>query len=482
MVSLGASLFALALLIGLAYRGVNVVVLSVVCALIAALGAAVPLLATYTQVYMPAAGSFVVDYFPLFLLGAIFGRLMDESGAAEALARGVIAAVGPTRAIPALVASCAVLTYGGISLFVVAFALYPVAVALFRRAEIPKRLIPATLALGAFTFTMTALPGTPAIQNAIPMPYFGTTPFAAPGLGVLAAAVMAGIGLFWLDRRARSARAAGEGYGDNGAPGMVGVDTRTQAQGEGYDLAEVARGPTERAPDRPHFWLAFAPVLIVIAANYAFSVQIFPRIDTAYLAEARYGETRIEAVRGIWAIIVALTLAILFLLATNLRRLSTPVASIGHGANAAILPIFNTASLVGFGAVVAGLPAFEIVQRSIEGVGGGPLVSLALSTTILAGLTGSASGGMRIALDALGDSYMALAMAQGIAADALHRVTTIATGGLDALPHNGAVITLLSICGLTHRQSYADIFVVAVLGPLAALALVLILATTVGTF
>ncbi|MEL6198194.1 MAG: GntP family permease, partial [Pseudomonadota bacterium] len=184
--------------------------------------------------------------------------------------------------------------------------------------------------------------------------------------GLIAAAVMAGIGLAWLDRRARAARAAGEGYGEAGREaGGIGDETRSQAQGEGYDLAEIARGASDRAPDRPGFWIALAPVLIVIAANYAFSVEIFPRLDTGYLAEDRYGATRIEAVRGIWAIIVALTLAILFLLATNLRRLAAPVASIGHGANAAILPIFNTASLVGFGAVVAGLPAFAMVQAGI---------------------------------------------------------------------------------------------------------------------
>ncbi len=483
MLGLVGVLLSLGLLIWLAYRGWNVIALSVCCALVAATFAATPLLATYTQVFMPATGGFIVDYFPLFLLGAIFGRGMDETGAAETLADAIVRALGPSRAIIAIVAACALLTYGGVSLFVVAFAVYPIAKALFRRANLPKRLIPATIALGAFTFTMTALPGTPAIQNAIPMPYFGTTPFAAPGLGLIAAIVMAGFGLCWLTLRAKHAKAAGTGYGEEYSDGpSMGADPRMLAQGEGYDLAEKARLAEALVPDRPGVWLAVIPIIIVISANYAFSIEILPRLDTSYLTEPAFGETRIEAVRGIWAIIIALSLAIAFLLATNRQRVQRPIATVGSGANASVLPIFNTASLVGFGAVIASLPAFELVQRLIEGIGGSALVSLAISTNLLAGLTGSASGGMRIALDALGDTYLMAAKAEGIDPAALHRVTSIATGGLDALPHNGAVITLLSICGLNHRQSYGDIFMVACAGPLIALVVVLVLARLFGAF
>ncbi len=177
-------LIALALLMYLAYRGISVLILAPVMAMLAVLFEwGTPLLASFTQVFMTATGDFIVLYFPLFLLGAIFGKLMDDSGSAQSIARWTIEKFGGGRSILAVVLSCAVLTYGGVSLFVVAFAIYPIAAALFRENEIPKRLIPATIALGAFTFTMTALPGTPAIQNAIPMPFFGTTPFAAPFWG-----------------------------------------------------------------------------------------------------------------------------------------------------------------------------------------------------------------------------------------------------------------------------------------------------------
>ncbi|SHH34051.1 GntP family permease [Marivita hallyeonensis] len=452
-------ILSLGLLILLAYRGASVLVLGPVMALVAAVFSLQPGLATYTQVFMPAMGGFVITYFPLFLLGAVFGRFMQSSGAATSIANGIVDRLGAAQAIPAVVLACAVLTYGGVSLFVVAFAVYPIAVALFRSADIPKRLIPATIALGAFTFTMTALPGTPAIQNAIPLPYFGTTPFAAPGLGVIAALIMAVGGLAWLVFRQRSAQTAREGYGPAVDEGSAAPDS-----------------------NGPPFALAALPIGVVIALNYLLSVHIFPALDTSYLAQPRFGATEISEVRGIWAITVSLTVATLLLVALNARRLEAPKDDLTAGANASVLPIFNTASLVGFGAVIAALPAFATVSSAVEGMGGGPLVSLAVSTGLLAGLTGSASGGMSIALEAVGAQYLEQAQAMGLSPDLLHRVTTLATGGLDALPHNGAVITLLAICGLTHRDSYGDIAVVAVVIPLIALVAVVILGTLFGSF
>ncbi|MEE4117897.1 MAG: hypothetical protein V2I65_02665 [Paracoccaceae bacterium] len=285
---------------------------------------------------------------------------MDESGCAEAIARGVIGRLGAERAILAVVLCCAVLTYGGVSLLVVAFAIFPIAAALFRDAAIPKRLIPGTIALGAFTFTMSALPGPPAIQNAIPMPFFGTTSFAAPGLGVIAGAIMLVLGTWWLTRRSARAAAAGEGYGAH-ADALPPVDTglRAHAQGEGFDIAEVGPPATGRA--LPLLALAIAPVALVVIVNLVFLMLVVPRLDTAFLALPQFGETRIEAVRGLWAVIVALTVAIGFLVATNWRRLTDFRASLNARVDASVLPIFNTASLVGFGAIVA---ACRLSRRS----------------------------------------------------------------------------------------------------------------------
>ena len=482
MLSIFGILLSLAALMYFAYRGVSVLLLAPLAALLAVLFSAAPLLASYTQVFMTALGGFVVLYFPLFLLGAVFGKLMEASGAARALAVAIADRLGRDRAVVAIVAACALLTYGGVSLFVVAFTVYPIAAELFRAARVPKRLIPATIALGAFTFTMTALPGTPAIQNAIPMPYFGTTPFAAPGLGIVGGAVMLALGLLWLARRVRRARTAGEGYGDgDGDAAKFDRSTRERAHGEGYDVAEL--GPAREAAPLPHFAVALAPIALVVALNYLLAEIVLPRLDTDYLASELYGSTRLDAVRGVWAIIVALAASNVMLIALAWRHLPALKDTLDAGAAAAVAPIFNTASQVGYGAVIASLAGFAVIRDAVLGIApGNPLVSLAISVNVLAGITGSASGGMSIALQTLGDAYLEMAQAANIAPELLHRVTAIATGGLDALPHNGAVITLLAICQLTHRQSYADILAVAVLAPLAALIVVVALGTVFGAF
>lgn len=465
MSSIAGTVVALVLLIALAYRGVSVLILAPLMALLAVLFTPdAPLLASYTQVFMPALGGFVIAFFPLFLLGAVFGKLMQASGAARVIAQGIVAGLGAQRAILAIVLACAVLTYGGVSLFVVAFAVYPIAAALFRQADVPKRLMPGTIALGAFTFTMTALPGTPAIQNAIPMPYFGTTPFAAPGLGLIGGAVMLVLGTLWLTRRAARARAQGEGYGDDGDAPMATTD-----DAQGFGAAAFAR--------------AIAPVGLVIALNYALASWVFPALDTSYLAEPRFGATHIDSLRGIWAVIGALAAAIVLLLMLQWHALPTLVPTLEAGATSSAMPLLNTASQVGFGAVIASLAGFALIRDAVLGIApGNPLISVSIAVNILAGITGSASGGMSIALQTLGDTWLAMGQAAGISPDLLHRVTAIATGGLDTLPHNGAMITLLGICGLSHRQAYFDIFMAAMVFPLVALAVVVGLGTAFGSF
>ena len=484
MIGLLGIVIALALLMYLAFRGISVIILAPATALLAVLiDGHLPLLASYTQIFMQNTGNFIVLFFPLFMLGAIFGKLMDDTGSAQSIGLWIVGKLGSQYSILAVVLSCAILTYGGVSLFVVAFAVFPIAASLFREAAIPKRLIPATIALGAFTFTMTALPGTPAIQNAIPMPHFGSTPFAAPGLGILTALVMLVLGYLWLTRQAARAHAAREGYGAH-ADALPSPDRqmREHAEGEGFDIMELQAREPETAK-LPPFPLAIAPVVLVILVNLLAITVLIPSLDTHYLSDPLFGATTIEAVRGVWAIIIALTVSIVFVAAANRRRLSSLQQSLDSGANASVLPIFNTASLVGFGAVIAALPAFELVSELVLGIGGdNPLISLAVAVNVLAGLTGSASGGMSIALDTLGANFIAMANEAGISMDLMHRVTSVATGGLDSLPHNGAVITLLAITGLGHREAYKDIFVVAVLIPIIALIVLIVLGTLFGSF
>ncbi len=466
MLGLAGAALALGLLMFLAYRGFNILLLAPLAALVAVAAAGAPLLASYTQVFLPAMGGFLIQFFPLFLLGAVFGKLMEESGAARSLADAIVARAGRANTIPAIVLACAALTYGGVSLFVVAFAVYPIATSLFARASLPRELIPAAIALGAFTFTMTALPGTPAIQNAIPMPYFGTTAFAAPGIGMIASAIMLGLGLVWLQRRAARWR--------------VPIQPSPTADPT-LEVDIAAQGRAEAAA--PSIWVALAPVITVLGSNYLLSVHALPALDTSYLSEARYGAVAFDQVKGIWSISMALIAAIVLLIALNWRRLRDAKRTLDDGAAAAMAPAFNTASLVGFGAVVASLPGFALISDAALSIApDNPLISLAVAVNLLAGVTGSASGGMSIALETLGSDYLELARSAGVHPDLLHRVTAIATGGLDSLPHNGAVVTLLGVCKLSHREAYKDIFVVACVIPIVALAAILVIAHYAGSF
>lgn len=470
-------------LIWFAYRGWSVLLLAPIAALIAAAFAREPLLAHWTVTFMSGAARFVAQFFPIFLLGALFGKLMDDSGSVTSIAHFMAQKLGPRRAILSVVLAGALVTYGGVSLFVAFFVLAPMAQELFRKAGTPRRLAPAAIALGTSTFTMSALPGTPAIQNAIPMPFFGTTPFAAPGLGVLAAFIMLGFGMWWLMRVERKARSRGEGYGD--APGTTIDATQNQpirdraAVAREFDLAEIPHG--HRA-DFPSALVAALPLAVVIGVNLLMSLFVIPRMDDSFLSEERWGPTTLAAVGGVWSVIVALAVAIIVLIALNLRRLTEMRETVDSGVTASVLPLLSVASLVGFGAVVAALPAFAAVRAWVLSIEGGPLVSLAIATNVLASLTGSASGGLTIALDTLGETYLRLAEKQGIDPALLHRVAVIGAGTLDSLPHNGAVVTLLAVCGCTHKESYFDIVVVAIVGAILALIAVIALGSAFGSF
>jgi H+/gluconate symporter-like permease len=478
-------LFGLALLIWLAFRGWSILLLAPAAALLAAAFAGEPLLANWTQTFMGSAAGFLAQFFPLFLLGALFGKLMEDSGSVSAIATFMMERLGQARAVLAVVLAGALVTYGGVSLFVAFFVLAPMAQALFRSAAIPRRLMPAAIALGTSTFTMSALPGTPAIQNAIPMPFFGTTPFAAPGLGIIASAIMLGFGLWWLNRAEASARRAGEGFGEGAS---VNVETvaddpivRERATtAREFDPAEIRHG--HQSDTSPPIVLAMLPLAVVVSVNLLMSLFVLPRLDVSFLAEERWGGTSLSAVGGVWAVVTALAAAIATLIAVSHRYLPALRASMDAGANACVLPALSVASLVGFGAVVAALPAFAMVRDWVLAIEGGPLVSLAAATNVLAALTGSASGGLTIALDALGETYMQLAAAKGIDPALMHRVAVIGAGTLDSLPHNGAVVTLLAVCGSTHRESYLDIVMVGIVGAIIALAAVIALGSTLGSF
>ena len=351
-----------------------------------------------------------------------------------------------------IVAVCALLTYGGVSLFVVVFAVYPFAAELYRQSNIPKRLMPGAIALGAFSFTMDALPGTPQIQNIIPTTFFKTTAWAAPALGVIGAIFIIVVGLTYLEWRRKSAAARGEGYGTSLLNEPERVDTT----------------------DLPNPILAISPLILVGVANFALT-RLIPQwygaqytVDPQVIPGAQAAlSVATKGVVAIWAVQGALLLGILLVLLTAFRRVYERFAAGTKTAvSGALLATLNTASEYGFGGVIAALPGFIVVSDALKSIPN-PLVNAAVSVSTLAGITGSASGGMSIALAAMSDTFIQAAQHMQIPLEVLHRVVAMASGGMDTLPHNGAVITLLAVTGLSHRESYRDIFAVTLIKTLA---------------
>lgn len=431
-----------------AYRGFSVILFAPVFALLAASMSGLPLMPAYTELFMAKAVTYVKAFFPVFLLGAVFGKLMEDTGLAKGIARSIMNSLGKERAILAVVLAGCALTYGGVSLFVVVFAVYPFASALFKEASIPKRLLPASIALGAFTATMDCFPGTPQIQNLIPTNFFGTNIYAAPILGLIGGISIIGLGIMWLEHRRKQAAAAGEGYGP-------------------HTLNEPVINDDMHLPS---WQLAVLPLLTVLVVNY-FMTRVFtwdPSMLAPFIAmKLPLTAPAVKNVISIWALIIALVSGILLSVVLGYKNLGkgSLAKSLNAGAIGSLLAIMNTASEVGYGNVIASLTGFKDISSALMGIkiGGSPLVSEAVTVNVLAGITGSASGGMSIALDLMSKDWLAWANSIGMSPEILHRVASMASGGMDTLPHNGAVITLLAVCGLTHKDSYKDIFVLTCL-------------------
>ncbi|KAB0549853.1 GntP family permease [Pseudomonas argentinensis] len=444
------ALAALAVLMLAAYRGYSVILFAPIAALGAVLltdpSAVAP---AFTGVFMEKMVGFIKLYFPVFLLGAVFGKLIELSGFSRSIVAAAIRLLGTGQAMLVIVLVCALLTYGGVSLFVVVFAVYPFAAEMFRQSGIPKRLIPATIALGAFSFTMDALPGTPQIQNIIPTTFFNTTAWAAPWLGLIGSLFVLGMGMLYLRRQLNKALRAGEGYG-----------TELRNEPETPDDIKL-----------PSPWLAIAPLVLVGVANLLFThwiPEFYGKTHSLQLAGmAAPLQTDVSKLTAIWAVQAALLLGILMVLVSAFGVIREKLAEGTRSAvGGSLLAAMNTASEYGFGAVIASLPGFLVLADALKGIPN-PLVNEAVTVTLLAGITGSASGGMSIALAAMSDSFIAAANAANIPLEVMHRVASMASGGMDTLPHNGAVITLLAVTGLTHREAYKDIFGITIIKTLA---------------
>ncbi|PAF49943.1 transporter [Helicobacter sp. 12S02232-10] len=417
-------LLGLIVIMVLAYLGWSIIWVAPIAAGVVALSGGLDLLSSYTGPYMSGFVGFAKDWFPVFMLGAIFGKLMEATKMANSVAIMISKAVGKKQAILGIWLASAILTYGGVSLFVVVFSVYPLAISLFREADIPRRLIPGSIALGAFTFTMVALPGTPQIQNLIPIKYFHTTAMAAPIMGIIASIIMAAGGHFYLIYR----------------------EKKLKANGEVFDEPQT-KTIKEKNQKIPSFFVSILPLIAVVLSLNLAKIPIIP----------------------------SLLLGIILIMILSFKDFKQFIASINDGANSSLIAIINTSAAVGFGSVIKIVPGFEQLTHLLMNIKGSPLISEAIAINILAGATGSASGGMGIALEALGDKYYQIAIENHMNLELFHRVASISSGGLDVLPHNGAVLTLLAVTGMTHRKSYLDIAVVGIILPLISLAVVILL-------
>ena len=445
---------SLILLMVFAYRGYSILFIAPVFAVLAAVGSGHELMPVFSEIYMTKAAEYVKTYYPVFLLGAVFAKIMEEGGLAAAVANKIVRTLGKDKAVLAVLLGCGVLTYGGLSVFVVAFVMYPFAAILFREADIPKRLLPGLLWMGIFTYSMVAIPGTPQIQNIIPAAYFGTTTWAGIGLGLIGAVLYFAFSWWWVSYRAKKLQAQGEGYGTN-----------------------LRNEPKESGANLPDWRLSMIPLVMVIVLNLLISNPF--QWDWGY----HWDEASLESmaplglsllagsvgkVQAIWSINAALIVscvAAVLIGRKHLQERGGIVPPVNAGALGSASAILNVASGYAFGCVVASLPAFGMVKEALLGIsfGNGPLMSAIITTNLMTGVTGSASGGMTIALGMLGEEWLAWAQQTGVSPEVLHRIVSMASECVDTGPHSGALVTLMAVCGLTHRESYYDVVMLTLL-------------------
>lgn len=440
-------------LIGLmvmAYRGASIILVAPVFAVVAALGSEHASLPIFSELYMTRAAEYFKNYYPIFLFGAVFAKLMEKGGMAASVAGKIIEVLGEKRAVLAVLLASGALTYGGLSVFVVAFVMYPFGAVVFKKADIPKRLLPAALWMGIFTFSMVSLPGTPQIQNIIPSSYFGTSTWSGMGMGIFASVIFLLIGWIWISFRANRLKAKGEGYGRH---------------------VEFSRR-RHKIPN-PDWKISVVPLILVIAINVFLSNPF--NWDWAFHWDEKALETllpmnlsliagSVAKISASWSICIALIISSIvaaIIARRHLRITDGMMTTINGSAIASCSAVLNVASGYAFGCVLSSLAGFALIKDALLhlDVGGGPMLSAVLTTNIMVGITGSASGGLTIALSMLGDQWIAMAAQAGIPLEVMHRLLAIATVGIDPVPQSGALVTLLAICGLTHKDAYWDLLV-----------------------
>lgn len=436
---------AVALLIWLALRGIDIVFSAVLCSVLVIVTNGLPLAAGLTEYFSfgpLGAFTFAGKFFLLFASGAIFGRVMGESHAAAGIAMAMVRKLGAHRALWITTLSCALLTYGGVVVFVVVFAMYPLGLKLLQEADIPKRLFCAALALGAGTFTLTALPGTPSIQNVIASVALGTDLFAGAWLGIVGGLGMFGGGMWYLERQRLRAKANGEHF----VAGPGDIISNIEEEGGSYPNGFVA-------------FLPLALVLLTIVVPRLLKISL----DESSLAGAGSAMELLRFANNqpiLWPCIALISGTMLAIILFSSVRQNT-LQVMGKGAQDSIMPLINTAAVIGFGGVVTHTVGFErfiviMVESDLP-----PLVGMFTSVSLVSAITGSATGGLQIFMQTMAPAYIEMGLQPGV----IHRVATMASGGFDSLPHCGAIVAMLTITGLTHKEAYKDVGIITVVIP-----------------
>ena len=419
--NLGILVLLLALLLFglLAFKQINALILAPLVTIFVIVCSGMPILTSLKELFMPAASAYVTSYFLVFFVGALFGAVYQHTGAAESISKTLAGLCKGKFVAPIIMTITGILTFGGVSGFVVFFVIYPIALNMFKEANLTRRLIPGAISAGCWTWSMYG-PGSPSIQNVIAMNSLGTPSTAALVPSVIAAVASYVLIFLWLEMRSRSFTKKGITFNDSTLKFQLSPEE--MAMDEDKDL--------------PNFWIAMIPIIAILVSFNGFKLPVETAVFLGVALATILMWKRVGTING-W------------------------IAVFNEGAANSGVSILNTAIVVGFGGVVKQTQGFTDLVEVLKTLNMPALVFVMITVAICAGACGSASGGMGVAFNALTDTYIAL----GANLEHVHRIAAIAAGTLDSLPHQGAQITLLGICKLTHGEAYFDIFVTQIVIP-----------------
>jgi len=423
MLSVLAIVIPLLLLVFLIWKRVNIAVSAILCTGLMALLSGLNVYDCLTNDYMAAFVGYIKSYWPVIFLGASFGKAMQLGGGAEDLANWLTSKLGTKYTMIVLCATTLVLAYGGVSCYVIVFVMYPIALNMFKKADLPRHLIPAIVAAGAFT-AVNIGPGSPSVVNNIPVKYLGTSAAVLPLYSGILAVSFFGLATAYCIWQERVARKKGEHFS---------ADAQTLKMMEEYESKEHGNGV-----------IAFIPLALVVIPLF-FGVDVLLTLLAGWIA-----------------------IAILYW-----KKIDNKIEILNCGVSDAMGAIVATSAVVGFGGVAKLTAGYTTLVNIATGMGGSPLLSFSLGTSLLSAACGSGSGGLTLALETLAPKYLEMGVSPGI----LHKIASCACITLDSLPHNGVMVTVLACCGLTHKEGYKHLFAITVVGSIIILIEAIILAS-----